>query len=171
MTSNQYNYHLLNNNIVLWHHSNNNNDWSIDSYNKLFFLESIEDYFIMMNKLNEKIIINEMFFFMKEGILPTWEDPKNINGGCISIKVPLKDSYNMWKILLNNMLLDKLEGNITGISITPKRNFNIIKIWIEDIIEDIKTYNFPKECDLKNKIILFRIHKTNIEKDNNKSTK
>ena len=132
-------------------------------------IESVEDYCIMFNKFNEKLINYEMFFVMKDGIFPTWEDPKNINGGCISIKIQLKDSFNMWKILLNNMIANKLEGKVNGISITPKRNFNIIKIWIENKIEDIKTYKFPSECDLKNKIILFRIHKTNIEKDNNKN--
>ena len=29
------------------------------------------------------------------------------------------------------MIANKLEGKVNGISITPKRNFNIIKIWIE----------------------------------------
>lgn len=169
-SSNTYDFNLLNTKYVLWYHNSNNQDWSIESYKKILTLESLEDYCIMLNKLKEKLINYEMFFLMKEGIFPTWEDPKNINGGCISIKIPLKDSYNMWEILLNNMILDKLNGKVNGISITPKRNFNIIKIWIEDKLEDIKSYSFPEECNLKNKIILFRIHKTNIEKDKNKNT-
>ena len=45
----------------------------------------------------------------------------------------------------------------------------LLKFGLKNKIEDIKTYKFPSECDLKNKIILFRIHKTNIEKDNNKN--
>ena len=169
MSLKEYNFNLLTTKYILWHHDSNNNDWSIDSYKKIMIIESIEDYCIMLSKLKEKLINYEMFFLMKEDVFPTWEDPKNINGGCVSIKIQLKDSYNMWKILLNNMILEKLKGKVNGISITPKRNFNIIKIWIEDKIENSKNYIFPEECDLKNKIILFRIHKTNIEKDKNKN--
>ena len=36
---------------------------------------------------------------MKEGIKPTWEDPKNRNGGCFSYKVTNKNVYKVWKDL------------------------------------------------------------------------
>ena len=27
-------------------------------------------------------------FIMKEGIMPIWEDKENINGGCVSLRIP-----------------------------------------------------------------------------------
>ena len=160
-----YSFHPLDQKYKLWYHDNDNQDWSIDSYKELMLIETIEDYWMTYEKMSNKIINNTMLFLMKEGVLPTWEDPQNINGGCISIKLPFKEASKLWQELVIYMIASKLEGNVLGISISPKKSFNIIKIWVPEEIEDIKTYKFPESFNLDNKLILFRIHKTNIEKD------
>jgi hypothetical protein len=75
---------------------------------------------------------------MKEGILPIWEDVKNRNGGCFSYKVNNKYVVDVWKeltyVLVGKTLSSekKFTDAISGITISPKKNFCIIKIWMEN---------------------------------------
>ena len=68
-----------------------------------------------------------------------WEDPKNLKGGCFSFKVPNKNIKNVWKnisyMLTGNTLSNnkKLVESINGITISPKKSFCILKIWMENI--------------------------------------
>ena len=99
--------------------------------------------------------------------MPTWEDPQNIEGGCISIKLSLTEACSLWNKISNYLASNNFDDIINGVSISPKRNFNIIKIWVKEEI-DMTTYKLPDEFNLSNKIVLFRVHKTNIEKDKQK---
>ena len=74
------------NKFVLWYHAPNNKDWSLSSYEKIITYDTIEKYWHFSNDLNINIISNGMFFLMKEGINPIWEDLQNIEGGCVSLK-------------------------------------------------------------------------------------
>ena len=53
---------------------------------------------------------------MRDGIKPTWEDPKNRQGGCFSYKVTNKHVYNVWKelsyVLVGNTL--SKDANFVG---------------------------------------------------------
>jgi hypothetical protein len=79
-----------------------------------------------------------MLFMMKEGVKPTWEDPKNRNGGCFSYKVSNKNVYKVWKDLTYVVAGASISKNmnfvnsVTGITISPKKNFCILKIWMTD---------------------------------------
>jgi hypothetical protein len=82
---------------------------------------------------------------MRENIFPNWEDPDNREGGCWSYKVPCKNIKKIWDSLIEKCIieaiLDKSEeksddeniefnmNEINGISISPKKEFNIIKLW------------------------------------------
>ena len=56
-------------------------------------------------------------------------------GGCWSFKVGKKDVYNAWNELSISLLGENVTKDVTnsvtinGISISPKKNFCIIKIW------------------------------------------
>ena len=152
------------NNFILWYHAPNDKDWGLSSYKKVITYDTIEKYWHFSNDLNTNIITNGMFFLMKEGINPIWEDLQNIEGGCVSIKNSKEDSYNLWNLLSVFLLSNNLTNNINGISISPKKNFNIVKIWFNEKI-DYKEYKFPEELKINNTNFLFRIHKMNIEKD------
>jgi hypothetical protein len=73
---------------------------------------------------------------MRKNIIPSWEDTHNRKGGCFSYKVSLNNINETWKLL--SLLLvgetltvnNKLMETINGISISPKKNFCIIKIWL-----------------------------------------
>ena len=75
---------------------------------------------------------------MRDGILPTWEDSKNRNGGCFSYKVSNKNVVEVWKDLTYVLVGESVSNlipfvsSVTGITISPKKNFCIIKIWMTD---------------------------------------
>ena len=124
---------------TLWYHSPESNDWSEDSYQKIYTFSTIEEFWSCYDLIKENYLYVGMFFLMKKDILPTWEDPQNIKGGCWSFKVSRKDTYNAWLELSialtgNNLLQNNLSNTtlLTGISISPKKGFCIIKIWNKD---------------------------------------
>ena len=139
------NKHLLENKWTLWFHAINNNDWGIDSYNKVYLLNDVESFIVLFKKLNN--FSAGMFFLMKEDINPLWESPSNINGGYWSFKVLKKNVNEIWynfssQIIGNNCLNDKdKHGLVNGISLSPKINNCIVKIWFSNIQSDINIFN------------------------------
>ena len=140
---------LLNNMWTLWIHLPHDTNWSLESYKKIYDIESINDTVTLYQNLPEIIIKNCMLFLMRKGIKPTWEDPKNRDGGSFSYKINNKIVINLWKnlsyVLLGETLTKpEISEFITGITISPKKNFCIIKIWLSncdynnpDIISDL----------------------------------
>lgn len=128
----------LKNNWVLWFHDPSNSDWSLPSYENLFTIETIEDFWNLYNILDGRKIQEGMFFIMKEGIDPLWENDENINGGCWSYKINKRDVYQAWlelsvALCIENILKDTENADlINGISISPKKTFCILKIWNND---------------------------------------
>ena len=156
--------HLLYDKWVLWAHLPHDTDWSLRSYNKIVELHSVEKVISCMNSGPSQMVKNCMLFLMRKGINPTWEDPKNVNGGCFSFKVNNNDVYKAWtnlSYLLTGETLSnnhRLQEKITGITISPKKSFCIIKIWLQNL-----EFQNPKELTpVKNMEIsgcLFKKHK------------
>lgn len=122
----------LNNSWILWYHDPNDLNWEIKSYKKVSTISSIEEFWNTYEFIENNIIENSMFFFMREGINPLWEDPKNIQGGCWSFKIQKGNIKKYWtelSIFLLGENITKKENIINGISISPKKTFCIIKIW------------------------------------------
>jgi len=128
-------YHKLYDNWTLWAHLPHDTDWTVKSYKEIFIFDSVEKIIALFESLPEKLIKNCMLFLMRDGIHPTWEDPKNRKGGCFSFKISNKMVYTAWKnlayILVGETLSTnkKMMANINGITISPKKNFCIIKVW------------------------------------------
>ncbi len=129
-------FHALTDKWCLWAHLPHDTDWSIDSYKNIYTVNSVEETIAVIETLPDILVKNCMLFLMREGIKPIWEDPRNRNGGCFSYKVSNKHVYNVWKELsyvLTGGSISKQESfvaNVTGITISPKKNFCIIKIWM-----------------------------------------
>ena len=135
------NEYLLKNKWVLWYHSLKNKSWDNNSYVKVVEIKSLLDYKLLEDIMRINHLQNGMFFLMKNDIFPTWEDPKNRMGGCISFKYD-NNILNEWlKILLLCITENLSEYNkeINGLSMAPKKEFNILKIWIKDDSKDYKT--------------------------------
>lgn len=131
-------FHMLSNRWTLWAHLPHNTDWSINSYIQIYTFSSVEETIAVTETLPPVLVENCMLFLMKEGIKPTWEDPQNRNGGCFSYKVSNKSVATVWKDLTYVVVggtiskQDSYVNKVTGITISPKKNFCIIKIWMSD---------------------------------------
>jgi hypothetical protein len=129
-------FHSLSDKWVLFAHLPHDTDWSINSYKKISIMESVEQTLAVTETLPSILVENCMLFLMRDGIKPIWEDIKNRNGGCFSYKVLNKNVYDVWKELsyatVGNTISSKSQfvNNVTGITISPKKNFCIIKIWL-----------------------------------------
>ena len=141
------NEYLLKNKWVLWYHSLKNKSWDNNSYVKVIEIKSLLDYKLLEDVMRINHLQNGMFFLMKNDIFPTWEDPKNRMGGCISFKYD-NNILNEWLKILLLCITEELSNynkEINGLSISPKKEFNILKIWIKDDSKDYKT--LVKEYD------------------------
>jgi len=132
----------LNTKWHLWYHSlSNKTDWSINSYKNIYTIETIKDFWDLFNHFDMIGGIHcQQFFFMRDGINPTWEDPKNRKGGSWSIMLT-KDKYRdldekslqiFTKIAIyligETLTNEPLRNN--GISVCLKNPVtSIIKIW------------------------------------------
>jgi len=161
-SSNVETFHQLSDNWTLWAHLPHNTDWSIKSYIPIYTFTTVEETIGITETLPPILVENCMLFIMKEGIKPIWEDPKNRNGGCFSYKVSNKNVYKVWKDLTYVMVGSSISKQstfvncVTGITISPKKNFCIIKIWMADcnnqnpgiVTSDVKGLS-PQGCIFK----------------------
>ena len=98
----------------------------------------MEEAVAITETLPELLIKNCMLFIMREGISPVWEDPKNRHGGCFSYKIANKNVTDVWKDMSYTLMGGSISNDpsfvssVTGITISPKKNFCIIKIWLTD---------------------------------------
>jgi hypothetical protein len=135
-TSKMEDFHCLTDRWTLWAHLPHDTDWSIDSYKKIYTFGTLEETIALTETVPDILVKNCMLFLMKDGIKPIWEDPKNRNGGCFSYKVSNKNVYDVWKELSYILVGDTIStkpsfvAGVTGITISPKKNFCVIKIWM-----------------------------------------
>ena len=131
--------HNLHDKWVLWAHLPHDTDWSLASYIKIMEVVTLENVISLMNSVPALMVKNCMLFFMRKGINPTWEDPKNNDGGCFSFKVSNKNVPNVWKhlsyVLTGETISNdyKFQRKVTGITISPKKSFCILKIWMQSL--------------------------------------
>jgi hypothetical protein len=131
-------FHKLSDNWISWAHLPHNTDWSNKSFIHIFTFTTIEETICVTETIPQILVENCMLFLMREGIKPLKEDIRNRNGGCFSYKVSNKNVYKVWKDLTYVVVGSSICKNIgfvnsvTGISISPKKNFCVIKIWMTD---------------------------------------
>ena len=137
--------HEINSPWVLWYHSIKDKDWSKKSYRQIFKITDLMEMFLLHDITKPSHLQNGIFFLMREGIFPIWEDPENRNGCCISFKIPCSSIQKEWSRVITQCVTENILKNVdeykilNGISISPKREFNIIKIWLRRDIKDYTT--------------------------------
>ena len=129
--------HPLNGKWDLYYHLPNDSSWSLSSYKSIMNgITNVEEVNSLNKHVSENIVKNTMLFVMKSGITPMWEDEENKNGGCFSFKVLNKHVHGIWKQLFcalcgETLCVDKNNNEfINGITISPKKHFCIIKVWL-----------------------------------------
>ena len=132
---------------ALHFHDPDNNEWTKDSYKMLTVISTPEDW-AKTDQAFRELWQKGMFFVMREYIAPLWEDPANTNGGCFSFKVNKPQVTDYWYDIVARMLgntlgkSDDISDKICGLSISPKRNYCIIRLWIgANDYNDISHYN------------------------------
>ena len=107
-------------------HDPYNTNWNIDSFKFITNISNIDD-FITLFECYKDILSKGMFFFMREHILPIWEDEFNKNGVCFSYKLYnenfVEKFFEILAFLLGENLgvNNEISLNINGISICPKK--------------------------------------------------
>lgn len=131
--------HLLEHSWNVWTHYINDSDWSQNSYGNIHSIKSIEELVAFHETiiLSEQVLRKYMLFFMKENILPMWEDESNRHGGCFWFKIPLDHIQLNWKTILYSISGNTISNNpqfridISGIVLSPKKHYYIIQIWMK----------------------------------------
>lgn len=129
--------HELDTAWTMWAHLPHDTNWSEESYKKIIDITHAEDIISLYETISDKLIKNCMLFIMRSGIKPTWEDPKNKDGGSFSFKINNKIVVPIWKKLTYYLLGENISNNsnfrnnVNGVTISPKKNFCIIKIWLK----------------------------------------
>jgi hypothetical protein len=129
-------FHKLKIKWNLWAHLPQDPDWTVKSYKKIYQFKTVEEAIAITESLPADLVKNCMLFIMRDGITPMWEDSKNRNGGCFSYKVSNKNVFEVWRDLTYVLVGDSISTNsifvncVTGITISPKKNFCIVKIWM-----------------------------------------
>lgn len=144
-------------------HLHDDPDWSINSYINMMEICTVEDAVLLNDEMSYDLIKKSMMFVMKKDILPIWEDEQNNNGGCFSYKILNKDVETVWQTvffsLLGKTLTKRVEhhDSINGITVSPKKKFCILKIWMRDC-ETISPDIFIDISNMNHSGCIFRKH-------------
>ena len=135
--------HALQYTWVIWCHNLHDNNWSIESYKKLYEFNTIEGFWKALNTLNQ-CLSKALIFIMKEGILPVWEDPQNVNGCSISLLSTKPAIY--WRELCMGLISNDFiqnENEINGISSCPKHHKVLFKLWMKNCKDPVLHADYP----------------------------
>lgn len=158
---------------IYFHDPFDMNDWTNTSYTRVATIGSIKEFWSNMYHL-KKNVQKGIFFLMREDVFPCWDDPNNIKGGCISIKILKEHVPDFWETLCIRMLGETLLKedsrqhwhSVNGISTSPKKHFCIIKIWLrDDMLASKEHFNIPSNYYGD---ILYKSNMDNIHNDNEK---
>lgn len=123
----------------LYYHLPQDKNWDVSSYKLILGgIDTTRKTVAIVDALSANMTKYCMLFVMRDGITPMWEDPRNRNGGCFSYKVMNKHVPDVWKTMFYALCGEtlctepKYNHLINGITVSPKKNFCIIKIWLMD---------------------------------------
>jgi hypothetical protein len=124
---------IMPNKWVLWYHDPNDSDYSEKSYTNIATLSTPAEFWTVIDAISKDAWESGMFFFMRDGYRPLWEAPEHIRGGAWSKKVDARETCEMFidamaHCFINGFLTNYKEA-IVGVSVSPKGQFHIIKVW------------------------------------------
>ena len=131
---------ILPHKFVLWCHDIHSKDWSLNGYNKLCTITNVSEFWRLFNNLEKIGFKTNNFFIMKEGTDPTWEHANNRDGGICSFRTDIEHALKTYEDLCVRMMCSQLVDNaddINGVSLSPKNNWAIIKIWNKNKKNDL----------------------------------
>jgi hypothetical protein len=126
----------------LYHHGSSDTNWTYDSYHRVACISTAFQYWMCHRILIEPCLTTGMFFLFREHVFPCWDDPHNIGGGCVSVKVPIEHAATYWADLVSCVLSEELsvppDCTVTGVSCSPRNYFCIFKAWLSREVYDLQ---------------------------------
>ena len=153
---------------TFYFHDADDPSWTLQSYSRLGTATTVEDMWDLHSGMRDKVPYG-MFFVMRGDVFPCWDDAANVNGGCLSIKVHEAAATAAWELLLKRALGETLLeapdawASVTGVSISPKRGFCILKVWLgDDNHTERKDFRLPEDYD---GAVVYRSNRENMRMD------
>jgi hypothetical protein len=132
---------------TLYFHSPEEIKWTLNTFINLGVMKTWREFWSVIDTLKEASLSDGMFFMMRDPSPPLWESHHHIRGGCYSFRCQKKDASDIYLNYIIASMLGSLvahpENRINGISISPKRGFNIVKVWNTDA----QKFNHPSNID------------------------
>jgi translation initiation factor 4E len=152
---------------VVWYHKQDEPSWDRNTYLKIFTFDSILEYVSFYNSFScLPQFLNGYYFFMKEGVMPIWEDDNNKRGGCYNIKVSKENTDKVVWDILNHIIINQflIQNNecINGMSIVPKKYNSLIKVWNNDNKVCLTTIFNSRLAYINQEDVFYRSHEINI---------
>ena len=121
---------------TLYFHNIDENKWDISAFKVVSTVKTWHDWHMLIKTLGISTFGDGMFFLMRDPIPPLWENSKNIRGGNYSFPAKRVDAGETFvnvaiACMLNKIMIDG-DNRINGVSISPKKGFNIVKVWNSD---------------------------------------
>ena len=138
----------LNSYWTVWVHKADNIDWTLQSYQKRYVINSIGSFWRFFNNFQVYDCYKNQLFIMRGEIAPIWEDVNNKFGGICSIKVDSTQRgfktdisteifISTCMLIMNETFIMNNE-DINGISYTVKKRGILIKLWTKTYHKDDK---------------------------------
>ena len=143
---------LLPNPWVLWMHNRDDN-WMEDSYKELIVIPSIPTFWRVLNNFYFLGYGLKHLYWMREGIMPTWEDVNNRNGSFCTFQTDIYGTPELFQsfclaMATESLLVDGKTSQLNGISVDPKPRCVILKLWSKSA-EDFRPFFHP---DMENRL-------------------
>lgn len=137
---------------TLYFHSSEETKWTLNTFVSLGSMSKWRDFWTIIDTLKDESLSEGMFFMMRDPCPPLWESHHNIRGGCYSFRCNKKEAADTYINYIIASMLGNIstnaDNNINGLSISPKRGFNILKIW------NIDAHKYNTPSDLNNLTLL-----------------
>lgn len=109
-----------------------------DQVKLISYFSSLEEFWAIFQHLRKPDNCRsgtELFMFLND-VKPYWEDPLNINGGKVSIRLRKNYSSIIWEefvlAVLGEIFPSNIQSEITGVVISIRKECNVLQLWFKD---------------------------------------
>jgi hypothetical protein len=146
---------------TIWKHSNRVDRWDVDSYEVLYKIETVGDFWRFFNNFHLINKFNDQFFLFRKKIAPVWEDDHNKQGCTFSMMFDINNNkmndivsqiFTVFSLLtVNECIIVNNPLLVNGISFAAKKKGNmIVKIWFSKDMEQRDAEKFINQNLINN---------------------
>ncbi|KAG0322449.1 Eukaryotic translation initiation factor 4E type 3 [Podila horticola] len=100
-------------------------------------VNTVQTFWSVYNNITgpERLSLRCSLHFIRKGVKPLWEDPKNEHGGAWNFRTAKADTAFVWRELLMALIGEQFEETIAkedqifGLSVSARWNSDIFQIW------------------------------------------